>query len=124
VGTPDEREVQALLIARDDDLLVMLGEALFPGGAGFGSDDQDYSQRLAERWIDDHLEELKRIICVHPLVVQILAEEDGKLKVTDVAIAIGNLVAFANSISIGGATALAVLLIRGGLPRFCGTRAD
>lgn len=116
-------EVRALLDADDDELLFIVGTELLPSGSGFGSDDDDFSRRLAERWIDDHRDALRNMICLHPLVVRVLAEEDGRVKLTDLVAILGTLAAASNGLTVAGGTAVVVFLVKGGLPRLCGTAA-
>lgn len=108
--------LEAYLGMDEEALLAELGGMLLGSGPGFGPADIDRALRFAGDWLDRQMEEFRRLLCGD---VRLRLEHGGGLdKLTDAAA-----VADALQALLGKPTAyiVAVILLRRGLQRLCGT---
>ena len=99
----------------DDRLYDELGSALFPAGAGFGSEDVGRRRRLAERWLDERWDQIRTTVCRTPSVQELIDGDDGDLLMEVAAVAD----AIAGLLGRPTATIVAVKVVRRGLRRLC-----
>lgn len=99
----------------DDELQFELGKQLLGEGLPFGPGDSARYRRFAEKWLTDHLNEIRQSVCGAPSVVSIRSAESSVPLIEAATVAD----ALAALYGRPAAMVAAIILVRRGLAALC-----
>lgn len=111
-----QAEVRRYLALDEEELFAEIGAARLGETLGLRPTDFGRFVRIGRLWFEEHAAELQKTVCLHPPVVALrdVVDRDGSL---EAAAVVDALATFAGIVPV---TAVAVIVSRQGLARFCG----